>query len=127
MPDTCPTLLAWIENDPEAMDKQVTARHGTDSTRGRSLTPTGLTGTVPAMKELTDAIKVKQAQIAQLHSDIDTLQRAASLLGRQRTTAKAIPAQPKAKRKRRKMSAAAREALSKRMKATWAKRKRARR
>ena len=76
-------------------------------------------------------------------SDIETLQRAAGIMGRTGTTAKA--SQPKAKRKRRKLSAAAKgasgqptatpkrkrkpmstaakKALSKRMKAYWAKRR----
>ena len=107
------------------------------------------------MSEITKAIEARQAQITQLQSDIETLQRAASIVGRKGTTAKATSqkatSQPKAKqkikRKRRKMSAAAkrapgqpkttqkrkptwsaadREAISKRMKAYWAKRRKAR-
>ncbi len=100
------------------------------------------------MSEITTAIKARQAQIIQLQSDIETLQRAASIVGRKGTVAKATP-QPKAKRKikrrRRKRaaakgslgkpkttqkrkstwSAADREAISKRMKAYWAKRRKA--
>ena len=73
------------------------------------------------MKELTDAITERQAQIKQLQSHIETLQRAASILGGKGTTA---TAKPKAKRKaKRRMSAAARKALSKKLKAYWANRK----
>ena len=100
-----------------------------------------------AMKALTDAITAKQAQIAQLEGDIGTLQRAATVLGGKSTPAKATSGQPKAKRKRRKRRAAAkaapgqskttqkrkptwsaadREVISKRMKAYWAKRRKAR-
>ena len=86
------------------------------------------------MSEITDAIKARQTQIVQLQSDIEALQRAAIVLGGE-TTAKATPArqpttspaQPNAKRRRRPWSAAARKAMSKRIKASWAKRKRARR
>ena len=101
------------------------------------------------MSEITKAIETKQAQVTQLQSDIETLRRAASIVGRTGTTAKATP-QPKAKqtikRKRRKRRAAAkgspgrpkttqkrkptwnaadRAAISKRMKAYWAKRRKA--
>ncbi len=84
------------------------------------------------MSEITKAIAARQTQIAQLQSDIDALQRAASVLGG-KTTAAAIrqpttsPAQPKTKRKRKRKpwSAAARKAMSKRVKASWAKRKKA--
>ncbi len=88
------------------------------------------------LSEITTAITARQAQIKQLQSDIETLQRAASLVGRKGATAKAT-SQPKAKtkpkpktrskRKRPKMSAAAKKAVSKRMKAYWAKRRKARR
>ena len=102
------------------------------------------------MSEITKAIEARQAEIIQLQIDIETLQRAASIVGRTGTTVTA--SQPKAKqkrkRKRRKMSAAAagspgqpkttqkrkpawsaadREAISKRMKAYWEKRRKARR
>ena len=71
------------------------------------------------MSEISRAIKAKQAEISQLQVDVDALQRAASIMGgKKRTTAKP-------KRRRRKMSLAARKAVSKRMKAYWAKRKRA--
>ena len=86
------------------------------------------------MSEITQAIEARQAQITQLQSDIETLQRAASLVGRRGATVKAT-SQPKAKtkpqpktkskRKRPKMSAAAKKAVSKRMKAYWAKRRKA--
>ena len=73
-------------------------------------------------------------QVKTLQADIDALQRAASVLGGE-TTAKTTPArqpttspaQPSAKRKRKPWSEAARKAMSKRVKAYWAKRKRARR
>ena len=84
------------------------------------------------MSEITAAIEARQTQITQLQADIEALQRAASVLGG-KTTAKAArqpttnPAQPSAKRKRKPWSAAARRAMSKRLKASWAKRKRARR
>ncbi len=81
------------------------------------------------MNEITVAIAARHAQIKKLQSDIDALQRAASVLGG-KTTAKASR-QPKTKskpkQKRRGMNAAARKALSRRMKAYWAKRRKARR
>ncbi len=98
------------------------------------------------MSKITEAIEARQAQITQLQSDIETLQRAASIVGRKGTPAKATTGQPKAKRKRRKKRAAAKgspgqpkttpkrkpkwsaadkKAISKRMKAYWAKRRRA--
>ena len=131
------------------------------------------------MSEITNAIKARQTQIAQLQSDIETLQRAASIVGaprkpaakakpRQKSKAKSQPllkskAKPKAtqkrhqwsaaqkaaigkrrkpsapaaaspaqrtatqKRKRAPMSVAAKKAMSKRLKAYWAKRRKARR
>ena len=86
------------------------------------------------MNEVTEAITTRQAQIKTLQSDIDALQRAAVVLGGE-TTAKGTPArqpttspaQPSTKRKRKPWSAAARKAMSKKVKASWAKRKRARR
>ena len=84
------------------------------------------------MNEITTAIAVKHAQIKTLQADIDALQRAANIMGGE-TPAKAtrqpttIPAQPKTKRKRKPWSAAARKAMSRRIKASWAKRQRARR
>ena len=83
------------------------------------------------MKEITEAIAARHAQIKTLQSDIEALQRAATVLGgKTSTTARATPqakAKPKTKRKRRPWSAAARRAMSKKVKASWAKRKRARR
>ncbi len=96
------------------------------------------------MSEITTAIKARQAQITQLQNDIETLQRAASLVGRTGTTAKAkktikrkrrkrraaakgSPGQPKTTQKRKPTwSAADRRAISRRMKAYWAKRRKAR-
>ena len=63
----------------------------------------------------------------QLQSDIEALQRAASALGGKKGSTATATRQPQAKRKRRTMSAAARKAVSQRMKAYWAKRKRTRR
>ena len=103
------------------------------------------------MSEITTAITARQAQIKQLQSDIETLQRAASVLGggttgpaeavsqpkpkakakrRRKTTAKpkttATP-KPKAKSKRKQhvWTAAEKAAIGKRMKAVWAKRRKA--
>ena len=107
------------------------------------------------MSEITKAIAARQAQIVQLQNDIETLRRAASIVGGKGTAGKA-PSQatakpkpkPKPKRKKRKprakatgsprkpkttrtkkptWSAADREAISRRMKAYWAKRRKARR
>ena len=69
------------------------------------------------MKEIADAIAVRQAQIRTLQGDIDALQRAASALaGGKTTTAKAsrqkTTSQPKVTQKGRGMSAAARKAVS---------------
>ena len=100
------------------------------------------------MSEITKAIEARQTQIIQLQSDIETLQRAASIVGgraapiakgqpttkskrkkrrKKGTAAKATPAQPKTtqKRKRPMWSAADKKAISKRMKAYWAKRRQA--
>ena len=77
------------------------------------------------MKAITDAITARHAQIKQLQSDIETLQRAASVLGG-KTTGKAtdqLKTKSKRKQKGRGMSAAARKAVSRRMKAYWAKRR----
>ena len=55
------------------------------------------------MSELTTAIEARQAQITQLQSDIETLQRAANVLGGGTTApAKAVSQlKPKAKRRRK--------------------------
>ena len=89
------------------------------------MTPSNTASTVPAMNEITDAITARQAQIKTLQSDIDALQRAATVLAG-KTTAKATrqsKTKSKPQQKRRGMSAAARKAVSRRMKAYWAKRK----
>ena len=69
------------------------------------------------MTDLSKAIAAKQAQLTQLQADLDALERAASIMGgKQKSPAK--------KRKRRgKMSAAARKVLSQKLKAHWAKKK----
>ena len=85
------------------------------------------------MSEITEAIEARQAKITQLQSDIETLQHAASIMGdKAKATAKAT-SQPKpktapqpktkAKQKRPTWSAADKKAISKRMKAYWAKRR----
>ncbi len=104
------------------------------------------------MSEITEAIKTRQTQITQLRSDIETLQRAAGVLGgktkgqpkarskpkRRKKAPKAKPTQPKAlakpkpqstpkpkpkAKKRHQWSAAEKAAIGKRMKAYWAKRR----
>ncbi len=87
------------------------------------------------MSEITSAIKARQTQITQLQSDIETLQRAASIVGGgTKAPAKAssrpkAPAKPKAKpqpkQKQHQWSAAEKAAIGKRMKAYWAKRRKA--
>ena len=69
------------------------------------------------MSEISRAIAAKQALVKTLQTDLETLRRAASLIG-QKTPTTATP-----KRRRGKMSAAARKTLSKKMKAYWAKKK----
>ena len=92
------------------------------------------------MKEITEAIATRRAQIKQLQADVDVLQRAATVLGG-KTAAKATPAaqltttrqrpRPKTKLGRRPWSAARREAMSKlmskRMKERWATKRAAKR
>ena len=82
------------------------------------------------MNEITKAIAARQTQIAQLQSDIETLQHAASIIGSgekppAKTVRQKVRRQPKAtpqpKPKRRPMTAAQRAAVGKRMKAYWAK------
>lgn len=83
------------------------------------------------MQEITEALRAKHAQIEKLQRDIDALQKAADILGggkvkaKATTKTKATAARPKATRKRSTMDAAARKAVSKRMKAYWATRRKA--
>ena len=89
------------------------------------------------MKEISEALTAKHAQIKKLQHDIDALQRTAGILAggkvkakvkakaKTKTKVKAKAAKPKAKRTRPTMNAAARKAVSKRMKAYWAKRRQA--
>ena len=83
------------------------------------------------MKEITEAIKTKQAQIKSLEADVEALQRAARALGGKQATRRPKAqrqAKPKAKAKRqarRTMSAAERKAVSQRMKKYWAERRKA--
>ncbi len=69
------------------------------------------------MSDISKAIKAKQVEVKTLQADIETLRRAVSLIGEKKPTT-ATP-----KRRRGKMSAAARKTLSKKMKAYWAKKK----
>ncbi len=84
------------------------------------------------MSEITEAIAARQTQITQLQSEIETLQRAAGIMGdgEEAPTAKAkqksrlkakTEAVPQPTPKRRPMTAAQRAAVGKRMKAYWAK------
>ena len=99
------------------------------------------------MSQISAAVKARQTKIAQLQRQIETLQRAASIMGggeiapakakqKSKPKAKATqPSRPQAKPtqkatpqptpKRRPMTAAQRIAVGKRMKAYWAKRKKA--
>ncbi len=94
------------------------------------------------MSEITQAIAARQAQITELQSDIETLQRAASIVGGGTKTTPKVPSQPKAKQsqpklkpkqkarskpkpKRHVWSAAEKAAIGKRMKAYWAKQRKA--
>ena len=86
------------------------------------------------MSEITKAIEARQTQITQLQSEIETLQRAAGIMGGgEKIPAKAVrqkvrrqpktQATPQPTPTRRRMTAAQREAVGKRMKAYWAKRR----
>ena len=100
------------------------------------------------MSEITKAIAARQTQITKLQSDIEVLQRAAGVVGgstkapakrkakpqpKSKPKAKAKPKpkpkakpQPKAKaKKHHKWTAAEKAAIGKRMKAYWAKRRKA--
>jgi len=103
------------------------------------------------LSEITTAIKARQAQITQLQNDIQLLQRAASVLGggttgpakavsqpkpkpkaKRRRKAKAKPKttttpkpKAKAKRKQHQWTAAEKRAIGRRMKAYWAKQRKA--
>ncbi len=98
------------------------------------------------MSEITKAIAARQTQIARLKSEIETLQRAASIVGppaQATAKRKAKAAKPKAKpqpkqarpkakpqpkakaKKRHQWTAAEKAAIGKRMKAYWAKRRKA--
>ena len=71
------------------------------------------------MSEISRAITAKQALVKTLQTDLVTLHRAASLIGQKKPTT-ATPT-----RRGGTMSAEARKALSKKMKAYWAKKKKA--
>ncbi len=79
-----------------------------------------------AMKEITEALAAKHDQIKKLQHDIDALQRAAGILSGGKVKAKTkTKTKAKAKRTRPTMNAAGRKAVSKRMKAYWAKQRKA--
>ena len=71
------------------------------------------------MSTISRAIAERQAQIRKLQADIDALQRSIIITGGKPSKV----AQPA--RRRKKMSAAARRALSRRMKAYWAAKRKA--
>jgi len=73
------------------------------------------------MSDISRAIAAKQADIKKLQTDLEALRRAVSILG----SAGAGTMRSKRTRRRRKMSAAARKALSKKLKAFWAAKKKA--
>ena len=83
------------------------------------------------MSEITAAITARKNQIKQLQSDIESLQRAASVLGGGTTARAKAVSQPKPKRSRKAeakpkqhvWSAAEKRAIGRRMKAYWATRK----
>ncbi len=79
--------------------------------------------------QITAAVASRLAQIAQLQGEVDALQSAARALGGTKT-ARTRRSAPKTARKtktgRAPLSAAARKAVSVRMKASWARRTRAR-
>ena len=92
------------------------------------------------MREITKAVEARQTRIAQLQSEIETLHRAASIVGGSQTALakaarqkapkqvkpKAKPqSKAKAQGKRRPWSAAEKAAIGKRMNAYWAKRRKA--
>ncbi len=105
------------------------------------------------MSEITAAIKARQTQITRLQSDIETLQRATSIMGGTTKAPAKTTSQPKPKAKRKTKakakqkpqpklkpkqktrakpkpkrhvwSAAEKKAIGKRMKAYWAKRRKA--
>ena len=66
------------------------------------------------MTDIAKAIAAKQAQLDQLRTDLDALHRAASIMGGKKKS----PA--KARKRRGKLSAAARKVLSQKLKAHWA-------
>ena len=73
------------------------------------------------MSDISRAIAAKLVDIKKLQTDLEALRRAASILG----SAGAGTKRSKRMRRRRKMSAAARKALSKKLKAFWAAKKKA--
>jgi len=87
------------------------------------------------LSQISEAIAAKQTRIAQLQSEIETLQRAASIMGDGATAlAKATPKKPKAKSKatpqpkpqpKKKPRAPWSAARRQRMKKYWAKRRKA--
>ena len=78
--------------------------------------------------QITAAIVARAAQIKQLQAEIGALQQAADALSGGATTSPSKPtSKAKTKTGRKPMSAADRQLISERMKASWAKRKRARR
>jgi len=83
------------------------------------------------LNEITEAIEARQAQMTQLQRDIETLSRAAAIMGGQAEASPKATSRPtsktQSKQKRSIWSAADKQAISKRMKAYWAKRRKAKR
>ena len=80
------------------------------------------------MSEITRAIQARQTQITQLQSEIEILKRAAGLVGTKAPAKSKAKPQPKPKAqkgKRHQWSAAEKAAIGKRMRAYWAKRRKA--
>jgi hypothetical protein len=96
------------------------------------------------MQEIAEALTAKQVQVKKIQREIDALQRAAGILAgkkvraktkakakaktkTKKTTTKSKSKATKSKRTRPTMSAAEKRAVSKRMKAYWANRRKAKR
>ncbi len=73
------------------------------------------------MSDISRAIAAKQANIKTLQADIEALRHAAGILGAAGVGTK----RSKPTRRRRKVSAATRKVVSKKLKAYWAKKKKA--
>ena len=77
------------------------------------------------MSELSKAIASRESEIGRLQREIEAIRAVESILAPSARAKKAAAPKTKAKRKRRKMTAAEKKAVSLRMKESWAKRKKA--